>query len=66
MSEVDIDISYQKSKIIIEGMIRGSTKSVNMGCPERSKCPILFINNVIDRGIEDPECKTIEKVREIN
>lgn len=65
MPEVDIDISNQKSKIITEGMNKSSTKSVNMGCLERSKCPTLFINNVIDQGIEDPECKTIEKVREI-
>jgi len=65
MSEVGIDISHQKSKIITEDMIRSSTKSVNMGCIERAECPMLFINNVIDWGIEDPKGKPIEKVREI-
>jgi arsenate reductase (thioredoxin) len=65
MSEVGIDISSQKSKIITEDMIKSSAKSVNMGCIERSECPMLFINNVIDWGIEDPKGKPIEKVREI-
>jgi protein-tyrosine-phosphatase len=65
MSEVGIDISHQKSKIITEDMIRSSAKSVNMGCIERAECPMLFINNVIDWGIEDPKGKPIEKVREI-
>jgi protein-tyrosine-phosphatase len=65
MSEVGIDISSQKSKIITEDMIKSSEKSVNMGCIERTECPMLFINNVIDWGIEDPKGKPIEKVREI-
>ena len=65
MKEVGIDISSQKSKIITEDMIRSSAKSVNMGCIERAECPLLFINNVIDWGIEDPKGKPIEKVREI-
>ena len=65
MSEVGIDINNQKSKLINEDMIRSSAKSVNMGCMERAECPMLFINNIIDWGIEDPKGKPIEKVREI-
>src|ERR687898_195146 len=65
MSEVGIDINNQKSKLINEDMIRSSAKSVNMGCMERADCPMLFINNIIDWGIEDPKGKPIEKVREI-
>jgi arsenate reductase len=65
MSEVGIDISSQKSKIITEDMIRSSATSINMGCIERAECPMLFINNVIDWGIEDPKGKPIEKIREI-
>jgi arsenate reductase len=65
MSEVGIDISGQKSKIITENMIRNSAKSINMGCMERAECPMLFINNVIDWGIEDPKGQPIGKVREI-
>jgi arsenate reductase (thioredoxin) len=65
MNEVGVDISSQKSKIITEDMIRSSAKSVNMGCIERAECPLLFMNNVIDWGIEDPKGKSIEKVIEI-
>ena len=36
-----------------------------MGCIERAECPLLFMNNIIDWGIEDPKGKSIEKVREI-
>jgi arsenate reductase (thioredoxin) len=65
MKEVGIDISSQKSKIITEDMIKGAEKSINMGCMDKSECPVLFINNVVDWGTEDPKCKPIEKVREI-
>jgi arsenate reductase (thioredoxin) len=65
MNEVGVDISSQKSKIITEDMIRSSTTSINMGCIERAECPLLFMNNVIDWGIEDPKGKSIEKVIEI-
>src|SRR5688500_3787157 len=65
MNEVGVDISSQKSKIITEDMIRSSAKSVNMGCIEKAECPMLFMNNVIDWGIEDPKGKPVEKVREI-
>src|SRR5919108_5982970 len=65
MKEVGIDISSQKSKIITDDMIKGAEKSVNMGCMDKSECPVLFINNVVDWGIEAPKGKPIEKVREI-
>ena len=65
MKEIGINISNQKSKIITEDMIKNSEKSVNMGCIDRTECPMRFINNVVDWGIEDPKGKPIEKVREI-
>jgi arsenate reductase (thioredoxin) len=65
MEEVGIDISSQKSKIINEDMIKSSEKSVNMGCMDKTECPLLFINNIVDWGIEDPKGKPLEKVRGI-
>ena len=65
MSEVGVDIKQQKPKDITEDMVRNSTKIINMGCIDKSFCPTLFIPNLIDWGIEDPKCKTIEQVREI-
>src|SRR5262245_48942074 len=40
MKEIGVDISSQKPKIIDEEMIRNSVKSVNMGCMDRSECPM--------------------------
>jgi protein-tyrosine-phosphatase len=65
MKEVGVDIGSQKSKIITEDMIKSSEKSVNMGCMDKTECPLLFINNIVDWGIEDPKGKPIEKVRGI-
>jgi arsenate reductase len=65
MKEAGVDISRQKSKIITDDMIRSSVKAVNMGCMDRSDCPLLFLNNPVDWSIEDPKGKPIEKVREI-
>ena len=65
MREVGIDISSQKSKILTEDMIKSSEKSVNMGCIDKTECPMLFINNIVDWRIEDPKGKPIDKVREI-
>jgi arsenate reductase (thioredoxin) len=65
MKEYGIDISKQKPKIITEDMIRNATVSVNMDCMDKESCPILFIHNLIEWGVEDPKGKPIEKVREI-
>lgn len=66
MLEAGIDISAQKSQIITEDMISASAKAVNMGCMDKSGCPMLFINNVIDWGIDDPPPpRQIKKVRQI-
>jgi protein-tyrosine-phosphatase len=65
MKEVGIDISKQKSKIITDDMIRDSSRAINMGCMDRSDCPLLFLNNPVDWSIEDPKSKSIGKVREI-
>jgi arsenate reductase len=65
MSELGIDISKQKSKIITEDMIKNSSIRVNMGCMEKESCPTLFIHNLLEWGIEDPKGKSLEKVREI-
>jgi arsenate reductase len=65
MNEAGIDISKQKSKIVTDEMIRNSLMSVNMGCMDKSDCPLLFLNNPINWSIEDPKYKPIEKVREI-
>jgi arsenate reductase len=65
MNEIGINISKQRSKDLTEDMMRNSDKIINMGCMDKNFCPTLFIPKVIDWGIEDPEEKPIERVREI-
>jgi protein-tyrosine-phosphatase len=65
MNEIGIDISKQRSKDVMEDMMRNSDKIINIGCMEKNFCPTLFIPKVIDWGIEDPKDKPIEKVRGI-
>jgi protein-tyrosine-phosphatase len=65
MKEVGIDISKQRSKILTEDMIRKSTLRVSMACFRQESCPTLFLHNVIDWNIEDPQGKSIEEVRQI-
>ncbi len=65
MREVGIDISKQKSKEIIEEMMRSSEPIINMGCMDKSFCPTLFLPKVIEWNLEDPKGKSIEEVREI-
>ena len=65
MKEVGIDISGQESKVITDEMIRNSSRAVNMGCMDKAECPVLFLNNPLDWGIEDPKGKSIDGVRAI-
>jgi len=65
MKEVGIDISRQKSKVITDDMIRNSARAINMGCMDKSECPLLFLNKPVDWSIQDPKGKPIESVREI-
>ena len=65
MMEVGIDITVQKSKELRDEMIRNSNHIVNMGCLDKSFCPILFLPKVIEWNLPDPKGKPIEEVREI-
>jgi protein-tyrosine-phosphatase len=63
MKEVGIDISKNKPKKITAEMVEEADVVILMGCPENA-CPITP-KEVVDWQIEDPEGKSIEKVREI-
>jgi len=54
MSQIGIDISKQKPKEMTDDMIRNATKIINMGCMDKNFCHTLFVNKVVDWGIEDP------------
>lgn len=65
MKEIGIDLSKQKPKLLTNEIIKDSILSVNMGCMDKTECPVVFMKNSVDWNIEDPKGKSIEKVREI-
>ena len=62
MKEIGIDIS-KKPKSLSNDMIENSFQTVNMGCMNKEQCPALFVNDVLDWGIEDPKGKSLDEVR---
>ena len=65
MGEIGIDISTQKSKELTDEMIRDSDYIINMGCMDKSFCPIIFLPKVTEWNLKDPKGKPIEEVRQI-
>jgi arsenate reductase (thioredoxin) len=65
MREVEIDISTQKSKKLTDEMIRNSNRIVNMGCMDKSFCPMIFFSKGYRMEFRRPKGKSIETVREI-
>ena len=65
MKEIGIDLGKQKPKVLTNDIISDSILSVNMGCMDKTKCPIVFMKNFLDWNIEDPKGKSIDTVRAI-
>jgi arsenate reductase len=64
MREVGIDISKQKPKLLTIEMLENADRVITMGCGVEGVCPASFVPTE-DWNIEDPEGKSIEKVRQI-
>jgi arsenate reductase len=64
MREAGIDISSRKPKILTLEMMEKADKVITMGCGVEETCPAAIVPT-IDWGIEDPEGKPIEQVRQI-
>jgi arsenate reductase len=64
MKELGIDISSNRPKMLTPEMMEGVDKAVTMGCGVEGVCPVTFVPSE-DWHLEDPEGKSIEKVREI-
>jgi len=63
MKEIGIDIINQQPKLLSDSMIKNSFKTVNMGCMDKTSCPFLFVDDVLDWNISDPKEKTIDDIR---
>jgi arsenate reductase len=64
MREIGIDISSKRPKALTSEMLDGTDKIITMGCGAEGVCLATFVPTE-DWQLEDPEGKTIEKVREI-
>jgi protein-tyrosine-phosphatase len=65
MKEIGIDLDDQSPKLMSDSMINDSLKIINMGCMDRESCPSLFVKDVINWNISDPNDKSIDEVRKI-
>ena len=62
MREVGIDISQNQPKLLTPEMLKGITLAITMGCQDA--CPYAPVETR-DWGLEDPQGKSIEQVRQI-
>ena len=65
MNEIGIDLNDQQPKLLSNNMIESSFKTINMGCMDKESCPSLFIKEVLDWNISNPNEKSIDEVRKI-
>jgi arsenate reductase len=65
MKEKGIDISMNKPKLLTFQMAQDADLVVTMGCNDQGICPGPFFKPTVDRKLEDPKGKPIEKEREI-
>lgn len=64
MREAGLDISHKVPRLLTYGMMKNANRVITMGCGTEGVCPSSIIP-AEDWGIEDPEGKPIEKVRQI-
>ncbi|MDD5288120.1 MAG: arsenate reductase ArsC [Dehalococcoidales bacterium] len=62
MREVYLDISRQKPKLLTLEMTEQADKVISMGCGVEETCPAGIVP-IEDWEINDPEGKSVEKVR---
>ena len=65
MKEKGIDISMNKPRLLTFQMAQDADLIVTMGCNDQGICPGPFFKPTVDRKLEDPKEKPIERVREI-
>jgi len=64
MREVGIEIGDHKPKLLTSEMLKDANRVITMGCNMAEACPASMVTTE-DWGIDDPEGKPIEEVRNI-
>lgn len=66
MSEIGIDVSGERPKLLTNGLVEGSGRVITMGCAvDAEACPALFLKDVEDWGLPDPSGKSAMEIRPI-
>ncbi|MCL5252815.1 MAG: arsenate reductase ArsC [Candidatus Thermoplasmatota archaeon] len=69
MSEIGLDVSASKPKMLTRRMIEDADMVITMGCSVEQACPKPMIaemnKKLIDWALEDPKGKSIHDVRKI-
>ena len=64
MSEIGLDISKERPKLLTQDMLNNAGKVITMGCFVDEICPANVVPTE-DWGLEDPKEKSIETAREV-
>ena len=64
MNEKGLDMSENQPKLITQHMVDNAESVITMGCSIDETCPALFMPSE-DWGLDDPQGKPLEAVREI-
>lgn len=65
LSEIGIDASRGKPKLITQGMVAKAERIITMGCEASDFCPAKFLPRVEAWNIEDPKGKSLDGIRSI-
>lgn len=65
MEEIGIDLSENTPHDITVGELQASEYVITMGCSAQDVCPATWSGDNRDWGLDDPDGKSIEEVRDI-
>jgi arsenate reductase len=65
LSEIGIDASRSKPKLITQDMVAKAERIVTMGCEASDFCPAKFLPKIEAWNIEDPKGKSLDGIRSI-
>ena len=66
MAEVGLELAGEKPQLLTNEMVEQAERVVTMGCGiDSAACPAVFVKDVEDWGLPDPEGQPIAAVREI-
>ena len=65
MAEIGIDISHQRPKQLDPAKLRDYDILVSMGCGVQETCPVVYLKDFTDWGLDDPIGQSVRKYRQV-